>query len=472
VRTRNCFCPPPFASAIALLSLAGCDLYFGSASDVDAVAPSDDGGSAAADADPAPVVCGGGSEQTTRLAAGTVRFASRFATSQDELAWDVVRAPNNAVYLAGQSGQNRMLLLCFEPDGTLGAHQTFGGNGSDRLTGVTVAADGTPIVAGLFGSTSLTLGGTTLTNVGGFDGVVARLALANAPQHAWAVSVATTGGDAAVNAIARTPDDGVVVAGTFAGSGTLGSMPIASVGLDDFIVAKLAANGSVSWLHTFGSNANDRAVGVAVDAEGRISVLASTSSASIDVGGGPLTGDTEQALLLQLAADGSYQWATRMSPGNTTPAAVAVDEIGHVFIAGIGTNFPTASGTDNGGFVASYTSTGMYRWTSVLHSSIPRVWGLASANGKTYVNGVFFTPATWNSASLPSGSGAYKYVVELDDSGNRGWILYGDGPTLGGALDVSGDLLVAGPYLGSLVMGTATLSADAPHDVFLMSVAR
>jgi hypothetical protein len=129
--------------------------------------------------------------------------------------------------------------------------------------------------------------------------------------------------------VGSTPDD---LEGTNAG------------GEDAYIVKILASSGTAEWSRQFGTSADDRAVDVAVDANGHAYVVGTTAG---DLQGSAL-GDTD-GFLRKYDETGEAQWTRQWGTvAADTPAGVAADGAGNAFVSG---NTAGALGDDDPGGV-------------------------------------------------------------------------------------------------------------------------
>src|SRR5262249_35762756 len=87
--------------------------------------------------------------------------------------------------------------------------------------------------------------------------------------------------------IAPVSDGGVVVSGRYESSFDLAGNMLVTRGGGDIVVARLAADGTLRWLRTFGSIGSDSAASIAATADSIY--LTGGFGAPIDFGGGTLT---------------------------------------------------------------------------------------------------------------------------------------------------------------------------------------
>ena len=221
---------------------------------------------------------------------------------------------------------------------------------SNALAIGTTVSDGL-FVAGAFKGT-VKFGDITLTSSGGYDTFVAKYADANGNVE-WAVRLGGTG-EVWAHAIdvSHSPDaDGVMVAGRFAGTATVGDVTLANSGGHDMFVARLSAtDGSTVWAKKFGGSGDDVLHGIAVGASASSGVFVTGKIASPSVvmspsltltnAGAPLP----QGLVARLAhADGAVVWGKvylrSSTPGpaeysTNTAIAVGSNPGDGIFVAG------------------------------------------------------------------------------------------------------------------------------------------
>jgi len=229
---------------------------------------------------------------------------------------------------------------------------------------VALAPNGDAIVGGSFVGT-LILGGTTLSDAGGF---VARYA----PEGTllWAVplgSSKTNGG----KSVAVDGNGNVAVFGTFFGTLNLGNDTLTSAGNSDLFVASLDSGGTPRWARRIGVPDLDQAYGVAMDQQG-YTVVTGYFTETADFGGSTLTSvGSSDMFVARYAPDGNLDWALRGGgTGKDIGRGVAVDPAGNIVVAGsfrktadFGGKTLDAGGDNVDIFVASYTPGGAHRWS-------------------------------------------------------------------------------------------------------------
>jgi hypothetical protein len=153
-----------------------------------------------------------------------------------------------------------------------------GGQSEVDVTAVEIAED---IVIGGTYSEALVLGDHELDSRGSSDAFVARLEMDLAPT--WASTLGSSGPET-LSALGVDELGHVTLTGSYSADLIAGeTMLAASNGGHDSMVAKLDADGLLTWARTFGRQGNDQGHGLAVDADGRALVAgAFTDGISLD----------------------------------------------------------------------------------------------------------------------------------------------------------------------------------------------
>lgn len=157
-------------------------------------------------------------------------------------------------------------------NGNIVWQQTLGGTAPDIINAVSVASDGTILLAGFSSST------TTGNNHGSADMWVVKLK--EDGTVVYSKLFGGTEGDQA-NAVSATTDGGCIVAG-FTGSNKTGDVG-ANKGSQDVWVLKLNGNGDTTFTKMLGGSANERAFTVAPTTDGGYLVAGHTNSTDGDI---------------------------------------------------------------------------------------------------------------------------------------------------------------------------------------------
>ena len=155
----------------------------------------------------------------------------------------------------------------------------------DYIYSITETSDGGYIAGGYFQSESVDLGnGVTLTNNGGYDGIIIKYDANGVVQ--WAKGI---GGDDYdyIYSVASTSDGGYIAGGYFQSESVdLGNgVTLTNNGGYDGIIIKYDANGVVQWAKGIGGDDYDYIYSVASTSDGGY-IAGNTRSSVVDLGNG------------------------------------------------------------------------------------------------------------------------------------------------------------------------------------------
>ena len=287
----------------------------------------------------------------------------------------------------------------------------------------------------------------------------------------------------------------VFVTGTFTGTVAFGKYQLASVGLNDFFVAKWNPRANTwAWATSGGGLGDDVANGVAV-ANGSVYVTGSFRSGNyrqISIGDSLYTGRGGQEIFLTKFIDNGPAFArawtvTGSSTADDEASAVAVNG-SSVYVAGYigtgnrgrelaGANPPSAGGFD--AFLAKYTDNGATvgnGWATTGGGTSDDIALALAVNGPTlYTTGYFISNTNVRLAGTAlTGAGTREmFLARYTDAGSTatpGGAVSGGGSGFdyGQGLAVSGANVYVTGYFGGTaqVAGTALTSAGS-YDMFL-----
>ena len=314
------------------------------------------------------------------------------------------------------------------------------------------------------------------------------------PGHpaAWSVRFGDSQ-DQRVYAVAADPAGDVFVAGAFAGAIDFGSgVALASTGGDDAFVAMLDAQGHGLWARSFGDVADagagdQRAFGVAVDAAGNAYVCGSFAGSLSAPGTTLASAGGTDGFVAKLDTTGKVQWLHALAgPGDQAALGIAADASGNIVVTGSFEDAIAVSSTtlvSRGGFdafTARLNSGGSLYWVVPFGGTADQLGmavGLAdggaayatgSSAGKANVGtnldaGIVLSAGGFDVAryALAANNGAPSAVGALGDSQDQyGYAIAVDG--IG-----AGHVVLAGPFRGSLSVGTQALQSAGLDDVFV-----
>lgn len=275
----------------------------------------------------------------------------------------------------------------------------------DFANGIAADAQGKVYVTGV---TSGGLDGNSNAGGSGVDMFIVKYD--GAGNRQWTRQFGAAGDDEGVG-LAIDAQGNVYVAGSTRGGVLDGN--INSGGFDLFVV-KYDATGTRQWTRVFGTPANDRATGIATDAQGNVYVTGST-------GGSPDSSINAGALdlfVVKYDAAGTRQWTRQLgSPGDDFATGIASDTQGNVYVSGHTTGM--LEGSANAGgidcFVVKYDGTGIKQWTRGFGTTADDfATGIATdAQGNVYVTG--YTGGSLDGNTNAGGDDFF--IVKYDGSG-------------------------------------------------------
>ena len=281
-----------------------------------------------------------------------------------------------------------------------------GGNSDDRGYGLAADANGNVFVTGIFTSSSITFGVTTLTNPAGYSDLFI-VKYDSAGNVLWAKKAGGNKFDFAL----RDATDGngnVYVTGWFdSDSISFGTTTLVNAhgGNHDFFIVKYDSAGNVLWAKRAGTTSDDAGLDVATDASGNAFVSGYFGPSSVSFG--PITLNntgSSDGFLVKYDTGGNVAWAKAMGGLDyDINTGVSIDAAGNAFVSGSFFSSVIIFGTDsllntstsfNDVFVAKYNSAGNLLWKTKVGGSAdeysPRV--AYDQFGNVYVTGYFYSP--------------------------------------------------------------------------------
>ncbi len=234
-------------------------------------------------------------------------FAKVYSGSNWEYASSVVQTNQGGYVVAGYTwsfgaGNSDFLLLNLNPDGSLAWAKTYGGSNDDYAYSIIKTMDGEYVVAGW----------TESFGMGYSDFLILKIDQNGAILWGW------TFGDVNQDecySIIQTPDGGFALAGWTTSFGA---------GAADLLVLKLNPDGSLAWARTFGGASYEWAYSINNTADGDYVVTGETFSFGM--------GD-DDFIMLKLAPDGSLIWARTFgrTKGDEAFSVIQTSDGGYVF---------------------------------------------------------------------------------------------------------------------------------------------
>ena len=306
------------------------------------------------------------------------------------------------------------------------------------------------------------------------------------PASLWSKEYSGSGSDSGKSVVVDDAGN-VVIGGQYQGiinfgTGAVTSYTIAVSGpTPDAFVAKYSASGAALWSRGMGGDGSDSAYAVATDPSGSVLVTGYQGSTSADYGGG-LLGSRGQSdiFVAKYSSTGGYLWAKTMgSTGSDIGTGVAADGTGNVYVLGqfsLSVDFGGGSLTSAGSndvCLVKYSSTGGHMWSKRFGSTGVDLGGPISVDvsGNVLIAGTFDGTIDLGGGPLTSGGGRDLFAAKFSSSGQHLWSKRFGGTSTefvrGLAVDGAGDLVLTGQFLSSINFGGTTLTSAGYEDVFL-----
>ena len=358
----------------------------------------------------------------------------------------------------------------------------FGGAGGGSGLAVAIDSNDNVVMTGYFTGT-VDFGGSLLTSAGGADVFVAKYAPTG--QLLWSKRFGSPVLAAFIkesgNSIAVDPNDEIVVTGIFEGTADFGGAPLASAGQIDLFVAKYSAEGQHRWSKRFGDRGSlDSGNAVAVDSSANV-LVAGSFAGSVDFGGGRLAGAGSTIFIAKYSPAGNHFWSKSFGGSNSDSArGIAVTGSGDVLLTGtfektvnFGGGALTSAGQDDI-FVAKYSHAGTHLWSQRFGSAGYDDAGKAVAadtSGNVIVAGSFVGTVDFGGGPLVSAGWMEIFVAKYTASGTHLWSQRFGARSLdeANAVTVSdSSVFVSGIMTGTVNFGGGPLRSAGRTDAFLL----
>ena len=255
---------------------------------------------------------------------------------------------------------------------------------------------------------------------------------AQAPDFVWAKSAVGSKNDngqsIAVDASGNLYITGVFSSSTI----TFGTTTLTNNGYENIFIVKYDASGNVVWAKSAGGSSYDYGVGISVDASGNSYITGYFSSPTIIFDTITLTnknntGNTTDIFIAKYDVQGNVIWAKSVGgTGNDMGQGISIDASGNSYITGyfssptitFGLTTLSNNGSDNI-FIAKYDTSGNVVWAKSAGESYSDVGYSISvdANGNSYITGYFSSPTiTFGSDTLSNNGSGNIFIAKLASS--------------------------------------------------------
>ncbi|MBK7470573.1 MAG: SBBP repeat-containing protein [Betaproteobacteria bacterium] len=341
-------------------------------------------------------------------------------------------------------------------------------------------ATGQTYVAGTFNGATITLGSVTLTRIGDYDVLVAKLDMDG--NVIWARNFGGVGAYAYGQSVAVDGAGNVFLGGVFEDA-SLTTPALARIGRGDAFVIKLDATGATVWAKNFGgSGASVYAQSVATDGVGNVYLGGYFGSANLTAPALTKIGYAD-TFVVKLDMTGATTWARNFGGigASTFGQSFAPDSAGSIYLSGAfgGADLTTPALTRIGSqdaFVVKLDATGTATWAQNFggNGASAAFHGLAvDGDGNAYVGGWFGNADLTTPALVRIGS-YDAFAVKVDAAGTIAWArtFGGSGATAVArsiALDGAGSVYLGG-YFDNASLATPAMARIGAQDAFAIKL--
>jgi hypothetical protein len=317
------------------------------------------------------------------------------------------------------------------------------------------------------------------------NGTQARCAeLTATPRAVQNIITLGDANDESAYGIALDRQGGLTLTGEYDVQTNLGGSSTPSAGGPDIFVVAVTGQGTYRWSHTYGGTQNDWGNHVVIDSQGRVNVAARfMTTASFDMGPVTSNGDSD-IVLLQYDAGGNLSWVHEFGGGGWDDAyQLALDASDNIYVVGTihgtvdyGGGALTSAGTEPDALIASFSPTGIHRWSRKFGAAVD--WDEAEAitvvGDVVYVSGTFTGSVDFGVAVLTASGTWDIYALSLDAAtGTPRWARsFGDTGDEGtdGVAYAAGTLFIAGRFTGTTDLGDGPQASVGGDDGFMLAL--
>src|ERR1017187_2110685 len=249
----------------------------------------------------------------------------------------------------GGNSTGDMFVVKYDASGNVVWAISAGGTDDDGGSAISLDALGNVYVTGYFRSPTITIGSTTLTNVGStFVDDFFIIKYDTNGNFVWAKSAGGTDEDDG-NSIFTEANGNSYVTGSFRSPTiTFGSTTLTNAAsqYEDIFVVKYDSSGNVVWAKRAGGNSYDAGMGISGDGNGNCFVTGYFQSPTITFGSTTLSnvdnsGNTRDVFVVKYDASGNPVWANSAGGNNDDYGfGITTDANGNSFVIG---NFSSSS---------------------------------------------------------------------------------------------------------------------------------
>jgi PKD-like domain/GEVED domain/Secretion system C-terminal sorting domain/Beta-propeller repeat len=387
------------------------------------------------------------------------------------------------------AGGSDMYIVKYDANGNVLWALNAGTAGTEIPQAVAVDASGNAYVTGYFNTTGIAFGSTTLTTTGGTDIFTVKYNAAG--SVAWAKNAGGASTDYGRNIAVDASSNVYVSGQFNSAAITVGTTTVSTVGSYDGFVLKYNSAGTPQWIKSFGGTSTESATAVTTDASGNVYATGWFYSASVTIGASTYTNAGSgygDALTLKFDAAGVLVWS-RYAGGtlDDIPYGIVCDANNFVYITGnftsptlsfSGSTLTNSGSNTNDIFITKYNSSGTIQWTrNSTGTNDEYSYGIdVDVNNNIYIAGQSYSATTaFGAQSVTQIGGSDIVIAKYNSAGTAQWARIGGGASTDYAYDVSidglGNTYVAGQIFSApATFGSYSASSAGSYDMFVAKI--
>ena len=330
------------------------------------------------------------------------------------------------IFLNSSPGESDVLIVRFSPSGEITWSTVVGGPGNENLATLDIGPDDSVYVGFNSTGAGLDLGGGMLPSVSPEKSDIYVMKLSNTGDHLWSSSFGGDNSDLVQSVSVDKDGSMILAGRFRSSDLSFGDSSLSNGGGDDVFIAKLAADGQPMWGIDFGGTTSDIAESVATGPTGNVWVTGRSDSASVNYGGDELPGGQDYVMFVAAYdGEGKHIWSQVYGDdADTVGQSIVVDSSGVVTVGGrfagqlidLGGGIHTNSSDITDILLLRLDSLGNYLWSETFGGEkYDQATGAeADLDGNLYVGGQFTSPVIsfgGDDFELQSTSGAYDIWV-------------------------------------------------------------
>ncbi len=282
-------------------------------------------------------------------AGGNVMWAKSAEGTKNDITYSVAVDASGNSYMAGgffshtitfdtttltNTGDENIFLVKYDAGGNVVWARSAGGEREDRANSIAVDASGNAYVAGIFTSSTLIFGESSLTNAGSADIFLAKYDTNG--NVLWAKGAGGADDDIASSVAINTSGNAFVTGGFKSAVISFDSATLMNTGGENIFLTKYDTDGNVLRAIREGDTGYDNASSTGVDASGNTYITGIFSSSTLTIGNTTLTNKGKNDIFLaKYDTGGNVVWAkSDGGKGDDIAYSLAVGASGNTYVTG------------------------------------------------------------------------------------------------------------------------------------------